>query len=161
MVSAMSPLSYGLSHLLHYAGFAVAFGGSIAARHLVSLARQHSAAKRAGVEIAARKVVVGVELIGLFVSIAGGIYALVLQPNLFTGWLHAKLTLVLALLVVSHLRMFKLARLVREREAGASEAECEALLKSAATLGLVDALLFAAIFIVATMRGVLFGGAGS
>lgn len=71
-------------------------------------------------------------------------------------WLHVKLAVVLALVIVAHLRMFKLARLVRERAAGASEADCDALLAGAKTFGLIDLLAYALVFFIATFRFVLF-----
>lgn len=156
MVSAMSLLSDGLSHLIHYSGFALALGASFAVQRIMASAREHSAAQRAGLEIAARKVIL-VELIGIFVAIFGGIFAIVLNPTVFGPWLHVKLLMVMILLVVSHLKMFRLARLVRERADGASEADCEATLKAARTLGLVDLAMFAGIMIVASLRFAIFG----
>jgi uncharacterized membrane protein len=160
----MSPLALAISHFLHFAGIAMALGGSVAVQRVVGAAREHSAAKRSGLEIAARKAIVAVELPGLFLAILGGIVAIAINPNHLKPdlsgagpWLHIKLTLVLALLIVSHLRMFRLARLVRERDAGASEADADALLLAAKKLGTVDLSLLAAIMIVASFRFVFFG----
>lgn len=159
----MSFLHVGIFHLIHYIGFAMALGGAIAAHLLIGLARQHSASLRAGLELAARKASVAIELPGLFLALFGGIYGIVLNPNhlkpALSGagpWMHIKLTLVLVLLIVAHLRMFRLARLVRERESGASEADCDALARAAKTLGAVDLALYGAIFVVACLRFVIF-----
>ena len=74
-------------------------------------------------------------------------------------WMHIKLTLVMAALVVAHLRMFRLARLVRERDSGASEADCEALASKALMLGNVALILYVSTIFVAIFRFVLFAGA--
>lgn len=155
--------TWALAHLLHFTGFAWAFGSSLAIHRLVGLAAQHSAAQKSGLEIGARKLVLGGELAGLGLAILGGIIALVDNPSSLNpaasgagAWLHIKLSLVLVLLIVAHLRMFRLARLVRERAAGASEADCDALLGAAKTFGLVDLALYVAVFFVATFRFVLF-----
>ena len=74
-------------------------------------------------------------------------------------WLHIKLTLVLVSLVVSHLRMFRLARLVRTRDSGGTEAELDALAKKALLLGNVTLVLYMAVIFVAIFRFVLFANA--
>jgi uncharacterized membrane protein len=160
----VSPTTAAVLKLVHYFGFIMAVGGSFAAQRVMRLARQHSAAQRAGAEAAARAVVVSVELVGAFVALIAGIALLVaddmrqLKPATSGAgpWLHVKLTLVMIALVVAHLRMFRLARLVRGRDAGASEAECDALAKSALMLGSVDLALYVLIVFVAIFRYVLF-----
>ena len=155
--------TWALAHLLHFTGFAWAFGSSLSIHRLVGIASQHSASQKSGLEIGARKLVLAGELAGLGLAILGGILALVDNPSSLNpaasgagAWLHIKLSLVLVLTVVAHLRMFRLARLVRERAAGASEADCDALLAAAKTFGLVDLALYVAIFFIATFRFVLF-----
>lgn len=150
--------------LLHYLGLAAGFGGAGAVQRLTSAAREHSAAQRAGIEIAARKLAVNIELPAMFLAILGGIILLVQNPNHLKPaasgagpWLHLKLLLVLGALILSHLRMFRLSRLVRARADGASEAECDALLGAARRFGGIALLLYVATIFVATFRFVLFG----
>lgn len=167
IVSRVSPNTYAILKFVHFLGFIMALGGGYAAQRLVKLSREYSAAQRAGIEVAARKVVVSVELIGAFVALGGGIGLLVaddlraLKPATSGAgpWMHIKLTLVLAALVVAHLRMFRLARLVRERDNGASEADCEALAGKALMLGNVALILYLSTVFVAIFRFVLFAGA--
>jgi len=159
----VSPTTLAGLRLLHFIGFTLAVGGGFAAQRVIGLAREHSAAQRAGIEIAAKRIIIMVELIGLMVALAAGIALLAQNPNHLIPsasgagpWLHIKLVLVAIVLVIAHLRMFRLARLVRERDAGASEAECEALLTKAARLGQLDLALYALIFFVAIFRYALF-----
>ena len=160
---AVASTSWAIAHFLHFLGFAWAFGASVAIHRLVGLAEQHTAAQKAGLEIGARKLVLGGELAGLGNAILGGIIALVDNPVHLKPaqsgagpWLHVKLAVVLILLVVAHLRMFKLARLVRERAGGASEADCDALLNGAKTFGWIDLTAYGVVFFLATFRFVLF-----
>ncbi len=166
-MSPVSPNTLAVLKFLHFLGFTLAVGGSYAAQRAIRLSREHSAAQRAGIEAAARKIVVSVELIGAFLALIAGVALLIaddmrqLKPATSGAgpWMHIKLTLVLLVLVVAHLRMFRLARLVRERDAGASEADCEALAKKALLLGNVGLALYLAIVFVAIFRFVLFTNA--
>lgn len=167
MLSPVSPNTLAVLKFLHFLGFVMAVGGAFAAQRAILLAREHAGAQRAGIEAAARKIVVSVELIGAFVALAAGIGLLIgrdmidLKPAASGAgpWMHIKLTLVLIVLVVAHLRMFRLARLVRERAAGASESDCDALTRKALLLGNVDLALYLAILFVAIFRFALFTNA--
>jgi uncharacterized membrane protein len=159
----MSGTFGAISHLVHYVGFTMGVGASFAAAKAHAMASQHPAGPKAGMEAAAADIIAKVELPGLFLAVFGGILHLVNFPNhlkpALSGagpWLHIKLLLVLALLVVAHLRMFRSKRLVRERAAGATEADCEALLGKARMLGKVDLALAVAVIGFATFRYVLF-----
>lgn len=151
--------SLALLRFVHFFGFILAIGGAAAAQRAIRLAREHSAASRAGIEVVARKLVTSMELVGLFVALGGGIGLIAQNPHHLQPaqsgagpWLHVKLALVLAALVLSHLKMFRLARLVREREAGASEAECDALLMRAKALGGIGLALLGAILALTLFR---------
>jgi len=151
-------------HLIHYFGFALAVGASIAALRIHGMVRESEAPAKAALEAAARAIIVKIEIPGQFLAMFGGLVAIVLNPNLLKPalsgagpWLHIKLLLVLILLVVAHLRMFRSARLVRERAGGASEAELDALLGKALMFGKIDLVLAVLIFVLATFRYVLFG----
>lgn len=150
-------------HFIHYFGFAMAIGASIAASKAHALARTQEAASKSASEIVAGDILTKVNLPGLFVALFGGIILIVTNPMVLSPansgagpWLHIKLLLVLGLFVVAHLRMFRAKRLVRERAAGASEADCDALLQKAQMFGKVDLVLTGAIFFIATFRFVLF-----
>lgn len=151
-------------HLIHFWGFAMAVGASLAALKVHSLVRTHEAGAKKGLEEAGKALLTKLEIPGLFLALTGGIIAIMLNPDHLRvsasgagPWLHIKLVGVLALLVVAHLRMFRASRLVRERAAGATEADLDALLGQALMFGKVDVLLTALIFILATFRAVFFG----
>lgn len=155
-----------LSHFVHYLGFAMAVGGSIAAYRVLKLADFVPGPTKTGLEAAASTVTTLIELPGLFIAVAGGIIAIVANPNVFSAaasgagpWLHIKLVFVLGLLVVAHLRMFKTRRMVKERAAAASEAEIDKLRKAAQRFGLIDLGLTLVVFAIATFRFVLFAPA--
>lgn len=164
MVSRVSPETYATLKFFHFAAFAAAVGGALAVQRAVRTSREHSAGQRAGLEIAARKLAVSVEISGAFGALIFGIALLVaddfrqLKPATSGAgpWLHLKLTLVMIALVVSHLRMFRLARLVRMRDSGGTEAELDALTKKAMLLGNITLVLYMAIIFVAVFRFVLF-----
>ncbi len=159
-----APVAYALMKLLHYLGFGTALGASLAIQRLLGLSRKSPAPLKLGIESGARKLAGGVEIAGLFVAMIAGVWGIVLNPSVFKPaesgagpWVHIKLGVVLALLVVAHLRMFKLIKLVKTREAAGSEADCDQLLASASTLGLVDLLLYVGIISLATLRFAIFG----
>jgi uncharacterized membrane protein len=72
------------------------------------------------------------------------------------AWLHWKLALVLALLGVSHARMFRARRILRERASGATEGDLEALRRAAQKLGRIDLALTGIIIVLAIYRVILF-----
>lgn len=121
--------------------------------------------EKSGLEVAAASAITMLELPGLFLAMFAGMVLVMAMPTVLSPsqsgagpWLHIKLTLVLGLLVASHLRMFRSRRLTRERKSGASEADCEALASKARALGLVDVMLHVVIVAIASLRFVLFGG---
>ena len=154
---------YALARLTHFIGFAMAAGGSFAAFRAHAAARRESAPEKAGWEGAAAEIVTKVELPGLFLALFAGIALVAMNPAQLSPaksgagpWLHLKLTLVLVLLVVSHLRMFRSRKLARERSQGVAEVDCDALLGRAQKLARIDLALFATVFFVAIFRYVLF-----
>ncbi|MBI4822256.1 MAG: hypothetical protein HY791_38710 [Deltaproteobacteria bacterium] len=162
----MSAGLIAVARWVHFVGFAVAFGASVAALFAHRSARKEAAPDKSGLEVAAASAITSVELPGLFLALFAGIALIAAFPAALDPkssgagpWLHIKLAFVLALLGASHVRMFRARRLTRERKAGASEAECEQLASAARTLGAVDVCLFVVIIALATMRFVLFGGA--
>ena len=151
------------SHIVHFWGFAMAVGGAMGALRAHQASRGHTAESKKGIEEVAAALITKVELPGLFIALFGGILAIANNPMVMKPaasgagpWLHIKLVLVLAVLVIAHLKMFRARRLVRERASGASEADCDALLSKAELFAKVDLGLQLAIFFLATFRFVLF-----
>ena len=86
-------------------------------------------------------------------AIVSGIGFLGTNPALMRqGWLHAKLTCVLLLAVLSHLEMFNARRIVRAREGAASDAEAviAARKKRHALFGTIGSLLVVVLLALVT-----------
>lgn len=164
MVRAVSSALLPLSHFVHYLGFSLAIGAAVAGGIALRRARRAPVLERVGLEDAAATIVTRAELPGLFVAVFGGILATAANPRLLRvdesgvgPWLHIKLVMVMALLVVCHLKMFSARRLVRQRSHAASEADCEVLARRTRRLDALGLALAFAIMLVATFRYALFG----
>lgn len=147
--------------LFHLLGFAAYVGAGFAQQRLLARSRAASLAEAARDELErlAAAVVTKIELPAIFVSVVSGVGSIVMTPELMRhGWLHAKLTCVLVLLVLSHLEMFNARRIVKLRSgalappSGSSPAAAidtrkrrHALFGAAGTL-LVSAILALVIF---------------
>jgi uncharacterized membrane protein len=107
--------------LVGYAGGGLAQGRLLAASASAGLA----APARDAYERLAATVVTKVELPSLLLSVGSGILFLVHEPAYLRAakWMHPKLTIVLMLLVLSHLEMFNARAIVRLRERGGSDEE--------------------------------------
>ena len=158
-----------VGHLFHYFGFSMAIGGSIAALKSHKKARTLESDQKLATESVAADIVTKVELPGLFIALLGGVLLVIHNPLVFKAssedplagpgpWLHIKLTLILALFVIAHLKMFRSRKAVRERAAGATESECNALSNKAISFGKICQSLYGAIFLIATFRYVIFRG---
>lgn len=106
---------------LHLVAFAAYLGAGFAQQRMLA------ASVRPGIADAARDeyernaamVVTKIELPAIFTSVVSGALFFVGTTGLMRQpWLHAKLTIVLVLLVLSHLEMFNARNIVRARERG-------------------------------------------
>jgi uncharacterized membrane protein len=159
VLSAVIPLS----RLLHYVGFALAIGSAIA----VTVARRRAAnsqgAERDALEKIAGDLIAIVGIPGLFVTLVGGLLAVVANPGVLDPagaggpWLHIKLPLVVMLLVAMFANVFATRLLVREREHGAKEQEVAALIARGMRLDVATIAIAVAILTLTTFRFALFG----
>jgi uncharacterized membrane protein len=147
--------------LLHLVGLAAFLGGAFAQQQFMRMSAQPGVAPalRDEYERLAAAIVTRIEVPALFAQVATGTAVIALQPYLLQQhWLHAKLTAVVLLLVLSHLEMFNARRLVRARaERGdAAEGEIAARKKRHAQMGAAGTVLVAAVMVLATvLRGVM------
>jgi uncharacterized membrane protein len=145
--------------LLHLVGFAAFLGGAFAQQQLMNMSSRPglAAAVRDEYERLSAAIVTKVEVPALFVQVATGVVIIVMQPFfLKEHWLHAKLTAVVILLVLSHLEMFNARKLVKARAARGDAAadEIAARKKRHRTMGAVGTVLVAAILLLVTvLRG--------
>jgi len=158
-----------VGHLLHYFGFSMAIGGSIAALKSHKKARTLESEHKLATQSIAADIITKVELPGLFIALLGGVLLVIHNPLVLTlspedplagpgPWLHIKLTLVFALFVFANLKSFRSRKTIRERAAGATESECNALMNKAIRFGKICQSLYGLIFVIATFRYVLFRG---
>jgi uncharacterized membrane protein len=147
--------------LLHLVGLAAYLGGAFAQQRFMrmSSAAGLAVAVRDEYERLSAAIVTKIEVPGLFAQVVTGVGIVVLQPYLLKQhWLHAKLTAVVVLLVLSHLEMFNARRLVRARAARGDAAadEIAARKKRHAVMGAIATVLVVAVLVLATvLRGVL------
>lgn len=114
---------------VHLVSFAAVFGSAFAQQQLMRSSAKAGvpAAERDALERMAATVVTKVQLPALFGSIGSGLVFVAQNPALMRfGWLHAKLTCVLVLAVVSHLEMFNARKIVRARADGGAGADDDA-----------------------------------
>lgn len=146
--------------LLHLLGFAAFVGAGFAQQRLLARSRAAglAAAARDELERLSASVVTKIELPAILVSVASGVVAIVLAPDVMThAWMHAKLTCVVLLLVLSHVEMFNARRIVKLR-AGAlpapdAAAAIEARKRRHAIFGAVGSVLVLAILLLVVFRG--------
>lgn len=147
--------------LLHLVGLAVFLGGAFAQQRFMKMSAKAglTTALRDEYERLSAAIVTKVEVPGLFAQVFTGLGIILLQPYLLQQhWLHAKLTAVVLLLVLSHLEMFNARRLVRARaERGdASADEIAGRKKRHAMMGAIGTVLVVAVMVLATvLRGVM------
>jgi uncharacterized membrane protein len=147
--------------LFHLVGLSAFVGGAYAQQRFMRLSAKGglAAAVRDEYERLSAAIVTKVEVPAMFVQIVTGLGFVVLQPYLMKQhWLHAKLTAVVLLLVLSHLEMFNARRLVRARAARGDAAadEIAARKKRHALMGAVGTVLVIAVLVLATvLRGVM------
>ena len=113
---------------IHLVGFAAYLGAGFAQQQCMgrSIKNGVAAAVRDEYERLSASIVTTIELPSLLVQVATGVTFLVLTPVWLTqGWLHGKLTCVLALLVLSHLEMFNARKIVKARAARGDAASAE------------------------------------
>jgi uncharacterized membrane protein len=147
--------------LLHLVGLAAFLGGAFAQQQFMRMSARAglATAVRDEYERLSAAIVTKVEVPGMFAQILTGLGIVVLQPYLLQQhWLHAKLTAVVLLLVLSHFEMFNARRLVRARAARGDAAadEIAARKKRHAVMGAIGTVLVVAILVLATvLRGVM------
>jgi uncharacterized membrane protein len=147
--------------LLHLVGLAAYVGGGFAQQRFMRMSSKAglASAVRDEYERLSAAIVTKIEVPGLFAQVVTGVGIIVLQPYLLKQhWLHAKLTAVVVLLVLSHLEMFNARRLVRARAARGDAAadEIAARKKRHAVMGGIGTVLVVAVLVLATvLRGVL------
>ena len=146
---------------IHLVGFAAFVGAAFAQQQFVarSTAEGIAADVRDEYELLAAAIVTKIELPALFVQVGVGVCFLLMTPMWLTqGWMHAKLTCVVVLLVLSHLEMFNARRLVRARAARGDAAadEIAARKKRHALTGAIGTVLVLAVLVLATvLRGIM------
>jgi uncharacterized membrane protein len=147
--------------LLHLLGLAAFLGGAYAQQRFMRMSAR--AATPVGLrdeyERLSAAILTKIEVPALFAQIATGAAVIVVQPYLLRQhWLHAKLTAVFLLLVLSHLEMFNARRLVKARAArgDAAAQEIAARKRRHAQMGAVETGLVLAVLLLATvLRGVM------
>jgi len=147
--------------LLHLVGLAAFLGGAFAQQQFMKMSAKAglAAAVRDEYERLSAAIVTKIEVPAMFVQVFTGLGFIVLQPYLLQQhWLHAKLTAVVLLLVLSHFEMFNARRLVRARAARGDAAadEIAARKKRHALMGMVGTVLVVAVMVLATvLRGIM------
>jgi uncharacterized membrane protein len=147
--------------LLHIVGIAAFLGGAFAQQQFMRMSARDGVpvALRDEYERLSAAIVTTIEVPALFAQIASGVAVIVLEPYLLQQhWLHAKLTAVVLLLVLSHLEMFNARRLVRARatRGEAAAGEIAARKRRHAQMGMAGTALVVAVLLLATvLRGVL------
>lgn len=142
--------------LLHLLGFATFLGGAFAQQQFMKASAKPGLAApvRDEYERLCAAIVTKAELPGLFTQIATGVALVVTNPAYLTQhWLHAKLTAVAVLLVLSHVEMINARKLVKARAARGDAAadEIAKRKKTHAALGAVGTLLVVAVVLLATV----------
>jgi uncharacterized membrane protein len=147
--------------LIHLVGLAAFLGGAFAQQRFMQMSGRSGTPPvlRDEYERLSAAIVTQIEVPALFAQVATGVAIVVLEPDVLRQhWLHAKLTAVVLLLVLSHLEMFNARRLVRARAArgDAAALEIAARKKRHARMGAVGTALVVAVLVLATvLRGVL------
>jgi uncharacterized membrane protein len=138
---------------VHLGCFAAYVGAAFAQLQFMKRSRKAGlpVETRNHLEELAATVITKIEVPVIFGSLLSGVGFIAMNPLLMKqGWLHAKLTCVLILLVLSHLEMFNARKLVRARAANAPEPEIEARKKRHDMYGRVGAVVVVAILVLVT-----------
>lgn len=135
---------------LHLLGFAAYVGAGFAQQRFMSRSSRSGieAKLRDEFERLAAVVVTSIELPALVVQVATGVAFVALNAAwLQQAWLHAKLTCVVVLLVLSHLEMFNARTIVKRRAAQGEAAAAEIARRKSrhAVFGAAGAALVAAL----------------
>jgi uncharacterized membrane protein len=119
---------YKIALFLHLIGFAGFFGASFAQARFMAASRRASLAvqMRDTYEALSASIITRIALPAIFLSFFSGLYMLYERPFwLRNPWLHAKLTVVVVLLVLTHLAMFNARKIIKARNAGGDSAATE------------------------------------
>ncbi len=135
---------------VHLFGFAAYLGAGFAQQRFMarSAAAGLAAPVRDECERLAASVVTRIELPAIFVQVLTGACFVALNARWLTvGWMHGKLTCVVALLVLSHLEMFNARKIVEARRARGDGASAEIARRKSrhATFGVVGGLAVVAL----------------
>jgi putative membrane protein len=147
--------------LLHLLGLAAFVGGAYGQQRFMRMSARPGtpAGLRDEYERLSAAILTKIEVPALFAQIATGVAVIVVQPYLLRQpWLHAKLTAVFLLLVLSHFEMFNARRLVKARAARGDAAADEIATRKRrhARMGAVETGLVVAVLLLATvLRGVM------
>lgn len=141
--------------LFHLVGFAAFAGAAFAQQRFFKLSAAaglppavRDAWERAGATTCAR-----IQLPAIFLSVFSGIGFLLLVPGyLKFGWIHMKLTLVVLLLVVTHLEMFNAKRIARLRVAGNADADIAARKRRQEMFAVLSLVLFLGVLYLAVFK---------
>lgn len=137
---------------LHLVGFAAYLGAGFAQLQLLKRSESKTGDVRKELEELAAKIIVMIELPSIMLQLATGIAKVLMTPEyLKLPWLHAKLTFVLILLILSHVEMFNARAIVRLREDGAKEDEIDKRKKRQQLLGKFGAALVVGVLVCVTI----------
>lgn len=147
--------------LLHLVGFVVFVGGALGQRLLLarSSAAGLAATTRDTLEQLASFAASKIELPGILAQVLSGVALIALAPGfLKLHWIHAKLTVVLVLLVTAHLDSINAKRIVRARAAKgeAAEDEIAARKKRQAVMSKVNGVLVGLVLLLVTVLRTAF-----
>jgi uncharacterized membrane protein len=147
--------------LLHLLGFAAFVGGAVAQQQLMKRSALPGVppAVRDAYERASAAVSTKVELTGLFLQVLSGVGAVVVLPGfLQQHWLHAKLTVVLVLLVLAHVEMINARKVVKARQARgeAANEEIAARKRRLSVVGTAVDVLIGIVILLATVLRTAF-----
>lgn len=138
---------------VHLVSFAAYLGAGFAQQRFMkaSTKPELAPAVRDEYERLAAAIVTKIELPAIIGSLVSGIVFVLRDPNFMRqGWLHGKLTVVLILLVLSHVEMFNARRIVRARAAGNADADISARKGRHATFGLIGTVLIVILMVLVT-----------
>jgi len=142
--------------LLHLVGFAAFLGGAFAQTQFLKMSQKSglATAVRDEYERLAAAISTKVELPVLFAQVVTGTVLMVHEGYAKQHWLHAKMSVVLALLVLAHLEMFNARKIVKARAArgDAAEGEIAAMKKKHGVMGAIGTLLVVAVVVLAMWR---------
>ncbi len=149
---------YSSALFVHLLSFAAYLGAGFAQQRFMKTSAVSNAvpAVRDEHERLAAAIVTKIELPAIVGAVVSGIVFVARDPNfLRQGWFHGKLTVVLLLLVLSHIEMFNARRIVRARVQGNADADIAARKSRHAAYGLVGTILLAILMVLVTFVRVM------